>query len=536
MLFGIAPLAVAWARLAESASHETPLRPLLLRAFFLGWLAQFILNAIGFHWISHTAIEFGHFPTWAGILVLIGFCAVAHLYYGLAGAAALYVFLKLKRKAKLRNTSLPITYLIALSFAFFALFEHLWPAIFPWHLGYTWLWADLPGVQVSDLIGFEGLNLISLLTNALFAIGWIKTMPLAETPTQIPTQTSTHRKRAFRNLGPALPWVGTALTVFFLINIFGLGRADSWRPTDAAQFKTLKIALIQGNIGNYEKLIVEKQKDFANPIIETYLRLSREAFAAHPDITHVLWPETAFPDYLDPYFQHEPNRQVIQAFAQSSGRTIFTGAYSYEPSRKQTFNGFFAMSSNGELLSSPYRKSILIPFGEKFPFSDIIPYMKWLFPGYGSFGQGDGPMAMDVVDFKLGPQICLESLYPQFAAKTARLGAEVLSNVTNDSWFGRTFEPYQHMTMTLARAIENRRPLLRATNTGITTVVLADGTKLQQSPIGKEWYGYYEVPYRANPPVVIYSRIAGYSPWLAAFLLVLIAALASRHVSRAKKA
>ena len=129
---------------------------------------------------------------------------------------------------------------------------------------------------------------------------------------------------------------------------------------------------------------------------------------------------------------------------------------------------------------------------------------------------------MNVGDFRLGPQICLESLYPKFSASMARQGAEIFSNVTNDSWFGRTFEPYQHMTMTLARAIENRRPLLRATNTGITTAVLADGTVLEKSPMGEEWVGFYNIPFQKNPDVVFYSLIAGYSPWLSAFTAVFL--------------
>ena len=136
---------------------------------------------------------------------------------------------------------------------------------------------------------------------------------------------------------------------------------------------------------------------------------------------------------------------------------------------------------------------------------------------------------MALPEFKLGPQVCLESLYPEFAAKTARDGAEILSNVTNDSWFGRTFEPYQHMIMTAARAVENRRPLIRSTNTGITTVIRADGQLLEQSPIDKEWYGFYRLAFQSNPEIAFYSRIAGYSAWLALILTLIFLILASRR-------
>lgn len=496
MLFGIAPLAVAWFRLAHTSDTSTSLRRLVLKSFFLGWLAQFILNAIGFHWIAVTATEFGHFPMWAGIIVLMGFCAIAHAYYGVAGALALYIFKKFEKS----GTTLSAPTFVALAFSLFALCESVWPSIFPWHLGYPWLWAELPGAQFADVIGFEGLNLVTLATNALFAIGWIAW--------------DRSEKTFLGRARPSARWIGAGLALFIAINLLGLGRAEKWRQNDGE----LKILIAQGNVGNYEKLIVEQQKNFIYPIINTYTKLSSQGFEWHPEATHVLWPETAFPDFLDNTFQGQQSWVMLQQYAKARGKTVLTGAYSHDREKRETYNGFFAMGADGAIRTPPYRKSILIPFGERFPFSDIIPYMKWLFPGLGSFGSGAGPTTMDLGDFRLGPQICLESLYPAFSASMARQGAEIFSNVTNDSWFGRTFEPYQHMTMTLARAIENRRPLLRATNTGITTAILADGTVLEKSPIGEEWVGFYKIPFKKNPEVVIYSQIAGYSPWISALV------------------
>ncbi len=502
ILFGIAPLAVAWYRLAITSSaalSARELRSLLLKGFFLGWLAQFILNAIGFHWIAITAIEFGHFPIWAGGLTLMAFCSLAHLYSGLSGALALYVFKKLQQ----RGITLAPAAFVTVVFSFFSLIEALWPSIFPWHLGYTWLWAGFPGVQISDVIGFEGLNLVSLTCNALFAIGWIKWAKSGKT--------------FLLRARPSVGWIAASMALFVGTNLTGIGREQPWREGT----EELKLLIVQGNIGNYEKLIVEQQKDFSTPIVSTYLRLTGQGFKDHPDASFALWPETAFPDFLDLAFQQERNWQTLHKFVVAQKKMILTGAYSHDHTKKETYNGFFAMTPDASHISQPYRKSILIPFGEKFPFSDIIPYMKWLFPGLGSFGQGGGPSVMKLDGFHLGPQICLESLYPTFSASMARQGAEIFSNVTNDSWFGKTFEPHQHMIMTLARAIENRRPLLRATNTGITTVALADGTILEKSPIGKEWVGAYTVPFKKNPPVVFYSKIAGYTPWFAILILVI---------------
>ncbi len=498
-----------------SLANSSQNSKLAWRGFFFGWLAQFILNTIGFHWISITAVEFGHFPKWAGLLTLLGFCAIAHTYYAIAAFLTLKTAFWLNSRMGSLGRPVPEWFIVASYFTSFAFLEALWPSIFPWHLGYPWLWAQLPGAQFADVIGFEGLNLVTLLSNALFAIGWLKWKKDA------PDISS--------RLRPTLPWLVAGIVVFVATNLLGMGREKPWQKTDAE----LNFVIAQGNIGNYEKLIVEKQKEFSVPIIEGYLKLSAQGFEKHPKATFALWPETAYPDYLDQVFQNEKNWISIRGFTQTRGRMILTGAYSYDTELKKSYNGFFAMSKEGLLQGPPYRKSILIPFGERFPFSDIIPYTKWLFPGLGSFGQGPGPSVMELGEFRLGPQICLESLYPEFSAAMSRKGAEVFSNVTNDSWFGNTFEPYQHMTMTLARAVENRRPLLRATNTGITTVILADGRQLERSPIGKEWVGTYTAPYIKNPPIAFYSKIAGYTWWLMlSCWMLLVAFIKLRYANR----
>jgi apolipoprotein N-acyltransferase len=87
----------------------------------------------------------------------------------------------------------------------------------------------------------------------------------------------------------------------------------------------------------------------------------------------------------------------------------------------------------------------------------------------------------------------------------AELGAQFIVNATNDSWYGSWQEPHQHLYMTLARGVEFRRPVLRATNTGISTVSLASGDVLERSPIHQDWAGVYRVPYRKNPPATVYQ-------------------------------
>jgi apolipoprotein N-acyltransferase len=174
--------------------------------------------------------------------------------------------------------------------------------------------------------------------------------------------------------------------------------------------------------------------------------------------------------------------------------------------------------------------------------------MNKIFPDLGAFGRGSGPMVMhapirrtskklaqsdgalqagliaatanDVV--RLGPQICYEGLYPEFSMALSREGAQIFANVTNDSWFGSNFEPYQHMYMTFARAIEFRRPLIRSTNTGITTAILASGDMLERSPMHTEWTGNFRIPYLADPPHTFFEKIANRWSWILAISLLLL--------------
>ena len=149
----------------------------------------------------------------------------------------------------------------------------------------------------------------------------------------------------------------------------------------------------------------------------------------------------------------------------------------------------------------------MVAFGEYIPGEQWFPVIrKWL-PSTGHFARGKGATELlSLNDYKIGGQICYESLFPKFSRDLANLGAQFVVNVTNDSWYGNWQEPYQHFYMTMARGVEFRRPVLRVTNTGISSVSLASGDILEQSPIHQQWAGLYEVAYLKNPPSTFYQR------------------------------
>jgi len=123
-----------------------------------------------------------------------------------------------------------------------------------------------------------------------------------------------------------------------------------------------------------------------------------------------------------------------------------------------------------------YSKTILLAFGEYIPGEQIFPEIRDWLPETGHFARGSGPTSLlNWNGYKMGAQICYESLFPGFSRSLAELGAQFIVNATNDSWYGTWQEPYQHMYMTLARGVEFRRPVLRVTNTGVSTVSLLRG-------------------------------------------------------------
>ena len=371
--------------------------------------------------------------------------------------------------------------------------------IFPWNLGYPWLWARLPAFQLAEYVGFEGLSILTLFLNLALLLAW---------------EHRKVRKGAFL-LG------GTAA---FLLLLNGAGWvAGKAQPTPDA---TARILVVQGNIGNQEKVSAETRGLYREEILRRYFRLTREGLARTegraPDFA--VWPETAFPDRLAAGRPDEGHSGGLSNFVRSRGTALVTGALGRDAASGKPTNSMAFLDRDGGMADKPYDKVHLLIFGEYFPLSDRFPVLREWFPFTADFARGPGPETRRIGGLIVGPQICYEGLFPGFSRSLADQGAQVFVNVTNDSWFGTSAEPRQHLFMTLARGIEFRRPVVRATNTGISAAMLADGTLLDLSPLHAEWTGLYEIPYRKAPHPTFYQEYgAWFVPlilWLAAVFLI----------------
>jgi apolipoprotein N-acyltransferase len=453
-----------------------------------GWIAQFVLTLIGFHWVALTAHEFGHLPWAVSALILLLFCSLAHLYVPFAG---LVWSLCCSRR------TLPRWACLGLLPAITALFEYAWPMIFPWNFGYAWMWGRLPAHQLAEYAGFAGLSAVTLFLNLAFLAAWEN-----------------------RKTMSGLRILGAALACFAGLNALGWLRGENLPPPDAET----RVLIVQGNIGNLAKERAERGEGFREEILGRYFTLTSQGLEAsvgdRPDFA--VWPESAFPDTIRRDQLGEGNTLVLRNFLRRHSIAMVTGARGYEEASGKKTNALFVFDESGEATGPPYDKTMLLAFGEYIPGAARFPELKRWFPRTADFARGNGPQVKPLHDLVLGPQICYEGLFSGFSRRLADQGAQVFVNVTNDSWFGTRAEPYQHLYMTLARGIEFRRPVIRSTNTGISTVMLADGTILDRSPLHREWSHTYDVPYRKDPFSTVYQS---YGNRLVPAILFLAAAI-----------
>ncbi|MCB9026068.1 MAG: apolipoprotein N-acyltransferase [Bdellovibrionaceae bacterium] len=454
--FGFIPLWIYWSR-SQS----------IKKVIFSGWLSQFILTSIGFSWIAYNIHEFGALPWSVSILGMAIFCSFANYFIPVAGGLWWMWFGKKNPKSFLSVLALGL--IMAIS-------ETYLQTIFKWNFAYSWMWAKIPIYQWAEFIGFQGLSSFFIIINALFLWMWFE------------------RKKTNTKF-----YLAGTLSTLFLLTLIGHQLPKRWKEADSV-FRPL---IVQANISNQQKVYAERGIGFRKYILDKFIELTASKLDGIEAPDFAVWPETAFPDYLNLGFGIY--KRQLQNFLIEKQLPLITGGYAKHP-KQQSSNSLFFIKSDGEFSDEPYHKTTLLAFGEYIPGASSFPFLKKLLPMIADFKRGEGPSVKEFENIKIGPQICYESLYPDFSYQLALKGAEVIINVTNDSWFGWWQEPYQHLIMTLARGIEFRRPVIRSTNTGISTVMLATGETLTHSPLGSEWAHTYAVTFKKNPPLTFYAQ------------------------------
>lgn len=152
------------------------------------------------------------------------------------------------------------------------------------------------------------------------------------------------------------------------------------------------------------------------------------------------------------------------------------------PARMRYYNTALLLDEDGRVLGR-YDKNYLLIFGEYLPLSDWFPFLKDWFPEAGDFRPGRTVEVFEMGGVRIGVMVCYEDILPAFTRRLHEKRPHLLVNITNDAWFGRTTEPYQHLSLATFRAVENRRFLVRATNTGVSAIVDPVGRVLQATSL-----------------------------------------------------
>ncbi|MBM9595110.1 apolipoprotein N-acyltransferase [Roseitranquillus sediminis] len=283
--------------------------------------------------------------------------------------------------------------------------------------------------------------------------------------------------------------VPAAAFVVLVVGAWIAGQARLAAPAPAPPGVALRI--VQGNVPQEDKWNAARRAEF----VRRYLELS-----GRPGSFGVLlWPETAFPGYLD----ESPEALASIAARLPEGGVLLTGSPDREQVGGRTLyhNAIFAIDAGGRILAE-YAKHHLVPFGEYVPFRGWLPIER-LTEGLGDFASGPGPRTLAVGMAPLvGAAICYEAIFPGHVVDDA-IRPDWIFNATNDAWFGSSMGPWQHLASARMRAVEEGLPMVRAANTGISAVIDALGRTQAQLGLGET--GILDAPLPPALPRTLYA-------------------------------
>ena len=339
---------------------------------------------------------------------------------------------------------------------------------FPWGLlGYS-QYKNTLLIQVSDLGGVYALS---------FAIVWANAF-LSMTASCL----TGYLKNNLRNT-KHIPLVFSFVLVLAGAGfLWGYGRYRIETIDQAlANLDQKDVCVVQGNIKQHFKW----DAAFKKKTIDVYCALSIDAVSDRekaPDL--IVWPETALPFYYGP---EKKFSAMVDTCIRNAGTHFIIGSPALEKfGQTYKFYNRALMMNRFSGITGCYDKIHLVPFGEYVPLGKYLSFLGKITAQAGNFTPG--PEDADLLSFdrtRAGMLICFEIIFPSLSRSVVDRGADVLVTITNDAWFGQTSAPYQHFSMAVFRAVENRRAVVRAANTGISGFIDPVGRIGSTLPLGK---------------------------------------------------
>lgn len=432
---------VAWVALVPLIYALKGIRR-LQEGFLLGFITGLICHIGILYWITYVVVHYGNLPYYAGISATLLLAAYMSIYTAVFASGIVYF----------RNKDIPPIFTAPFLWTSLEYAKsHLFTG-FPWeNLAYS-QYLYTPLIQIADITGIYGITFMIVTVNVI-----IYDIIVAKP----------ERKRLMRE-------VIAGSVIILIICCYGVLKIHHVRKS-LKNADPVDISIIQGNIDQD----IKWNPQFQKKTINTYKDLSLSKAIAGSDL--IIWPETATPFYFQ---DKEDMHQIVVDVAKNSKSWLLFGSPSYIMDRDglSFLNSAFLLSPNGKICGR-YDKVHLVPYGEYVPLRKLFPFISKLVAGVGDFASGKGFYPLSMNSHKLGVLICYEGIFPEAARSCKNAGADLLVNITNDAWFGGTSAPYQHLSMTAFRAIENRVYVIRAANTGISAVIdptgkITNSTKL----------------------------------------------------------
>lgn len=468
-------------------------------AFTCGWTAGLVTNLGGFYWIPHLLMRFGQISRPLALFLFLLLALYQGLHFG--------VFAGLLRLTKQHLPRLPITLVAPL---YFVSLELVTPFIFPWYIAITQAWV-LPVIQVADLAGPLGVSCL-LVLSAAAVYELVEALARKEPLPRLST-------------AAALVVIGAALA-------YGVVRIRQVQER-RQRAEAIDVGIVQANIGIDRKGSPEHRLRHHQIHLEESWKLQQ----AGADL--LVWPESSYPFWFDraqtrDYPPGDP-RRVMQRI----DVPLIFGAASFGRGEPYPYNSAFMLAPDGRILGR-FDKNFLLVFGEYIPFYEQFPSFRKWFPAASHFARGTTVTTFPLGPHRVGPLICYEDIIPAFGRRLAPLAPNLLVNITNDAWFGRTAEPYEHLALAVFRSVELRLDLVRAVNTGVSALIDATGRVYAQTashdPVVEPGVKPERLLGQAKllpPPDTVYARwgnVFGYS--CAGASLLLLALSAARRLKR----
>ncbi len=451
------------------------------RGFLAAWAGGALCFTLGTLWVRHTAL--------AGPLVI-------GIYKGLYWGVFSWGIRRLTRRA---GWPLPLSVpalWVGLEYAR----GHVLGGMPVLLAGYS-QHAVLPLVQVADLGGVWLLSALVAFVNGVAA-------------------------RALLLERARKAWAVAGLSVVALAFGYGYFRLATIRLEDGP-----KLGLIQPNIPQDVKNLSKEDVAGAVAIFRKHVTLTRELVAREPDLDLVLWPESVIYEPL--LYDGEEGRYVdtfsarrLRGPAEEAGKWVLVGTQVtvHGPGRDRVFHNSAVLVSPEGRFAGRFDKVRLIQFAERYPLqwlgSKKIAEVATSIPNLFEFTPGTGFPVLEAGPVRVGVSICGEVMYPDISRNLAGAGAPVLVNISNDGWFRDSAELDQMLAMARFRAVENRRPFVRATNTGISAFLDPTGRiqRVLEGPGGrvKEVEGTLAARVRTTDAAAPGRALGDWVPWLSA--------------------